>query len=66
MIKNIIAKNKIITPDIKELSFLKETFPSCFKADGSFDMSRFYEFLKDKIDITTLQLFEKNNAQDTF
>lgn len=67
MIKNIIAKNKIITPDIKELSFLKETFPSCFKADGSFDMSRFYEFLKDKINIShegyELEFLGKNYAK---
>ena len=67
MIKNIIAKNEIITPNVKELSFLKETFPSCFKTDGSFDMSRFYEFLKDKIDIShegyELKFLGKNYAK---
>lgn len=67
MIKNIIAKNEIITPNVKELSFLKETFPSCFKADGSFDMSRFYEFLNDKIDIShegyELKFLGKNYAK---
>lgn len=67
MIKNIIAKNETITPNIKELSILKETFPSCFKADGSFDMQRFYEFLKDKIDISyegyELKFLGKNYAK---
>jgi len=52
MIKNIVAKNETVTPSDKEMSVLRENFPACFKADGSFDMNRFAEFLKDKVDIT--------------
>ena len=30
----------------------RENFPSCFNADGSFELVRFSEFLKDKADIS--------------
>lgn len=52
MIKDIMKANELVTPNQKEINVLKENFPSCFSADGSFDMVRFSEFLKDKIDIT--------------
>lgn len=52
MIKNTIEKNELATPNMKEIAVLKEHFPSCFKNDGSFDMNKFSEFLKDKVDIT--------------
>lgn len=52
MIKDVITANEQATPNMKELAVLKENFPSCFKADGSFDMVRFLEFLKDKVDVT--------------
>lgn len=52
MIKDIMKANELVTPNQKEINVLKENFPSCFNADGTFDMVRFSEFLKDKIDIT--------------
>lgn len=52
MIKDIMEANDCMSPNDKELTILKENFPSCFRTDGSFDMVRFSEYLKDKIDIT--------------
>ena len=52
MIKDIITANEFVTPNKREMDILKENFPSCFRNDGSFDMERFSEFLKDKIDIS--------------
>lgn len=52
MIKDIIDNNQNTMPNQKEIAILKEHFPSCFKMDGSFDMVRFSEFLKDKVDVT--------------
>lgn len=52
MIKDIMTANELVTPNQKEINVLKENFPSCFNADGTFDIVRFSEFLKDKIDIT--------------
>lgn len=52
MIKDIMTANELVMPNQKEINVLKEYFPSCFNADGTFDMVRFSEFLKDKIDIT--------------
>ncbi len=67
MIKNIMESNEKVTPNDKEMTVLKENFPSCFKADGSFDMARFAEFLKDKIDISyegyELKFLGKNYAK---
>lgn len=51
MIKNTIENNELATPNMKEIAVLKEHFPSCFKNDGSFDMNKFSEFLKDKVDV---------------
>ena len=51
MIKDIIKKNKTMTSGLHELDVLREHFPACFKADGSFDIIRFQEYLKDKINI---------------
>lgn len=45
MIKDIMKANELVTPNQKEINVLKENFPSCFSADGSFDMVRFSEFL---------------------
>lgn len=52
MIKDIISANEAVSPNDKEIAILKEYFPSCFNSDGSFDMSRFSELLKDKVDVT--------------
>lgn len=67
MIKDIITANEQITPNMKEIAMLKEHFPCCFKSDGSFDMVRFSEFLKDKVDIIyegyELKFLGKNYAK---
>lgn len=41
-----------ITPNGKEVGILKKTFPSCFKNDGSFDIVRFKELLRDTVTIS--------------
>jgi adenine-specific DNA-methyltransferase len=67
MIKDIINANDAVTPNSHEMAVLKETFPSCFKADGSFDIERFKEFLSDKITVTgegyELKFLGKNYAR---
>lgn len=67
MIKDIITSNELVTPNQKEINILKENFPSCFRADGTFDMVRFSEFLNDKIDIShegyELKFLGKNYAK---
>lgn len=52
MIKDILEANDNVTHNQKELEVLKQYFPACFKSDGSFDITRFSEFLKDKVNIT--------------
>jgi adenine-specific DNA-methyltransferase len=51
MIKDIEDKNESVKINDKELSVLRETFPSCFRVDGSFDVVRFQEQIKDKVDL---------------
>ena len=51
MIQNIAHNNENVSINDKEISILKEHFSSCFKKDGSFDIERFKEELKDKVDI---------------
>lgn len=67
MIKDIINANEKVTLNGKEMSVLRENFPACFCADGSFDITRFSEFLKDKIDIShegyELKFLGKNYAK---
>ncbi|MDE7419997.1 MAG: site-specific DNA-methyltransferase, partial [Muribaculaceae bacterium] len=67
MIKDILDKNNSITPGDNELEVLREHFPACFKEDGSFDIVRFQEYLKDKIDVTDegyeLRFLGKNYAR---
>jgi methyltransferase len=67
MIKDVLAANELVEPNQKEIHILKEIFPSCFRADGTFDMIRFSEFLKDKIDIShegyELKFLGKNYAK---
>jgi type III restriction enzyme/adenine-specific DNA-methyltransferase len=41
MIKDILNQNENITPISHQLEVLKEHFPACFSADGSFDLERF-------------------------
>lgn len=52
MIKDIIESNETVTPNSREIEILKENFPSCFRADGSFDIARFKEFLGDKVTVS--------------
>lgn len=67
MIKDIIDKNKSVTPGSNELEILREHFPACFKEDGSFDIVRFQEYLKDKVEVTDegyeLRFLGKNYAR---
>lgn len=67
MIKDIIAKNNSVTPGSNELEILREHFPACFKEDGSFDIVRFQEYLKDKVEVTDegyeLRFLGKNYAR---
>lgn len=67
MIKDIMSANENVIPNQKEMEILHEHFPSCFTADGSFDLVRFSEFLKDKIDIShegyELKFLGKNYAK---
>ena len=67
MIKDIMAANESVAPNQKEMAILRENFPSCFRADGTFDMVRFSEFLKDKIDVShegyELKFLGKNYAK---
>jgi adenine-specific DNA-methyltransferase len=66
MIKDIMNANDSATPNSREMAVLKENFPSCFRADGSFDIERFKEFLSDKIAVTgegyELKFLGKNYA----
>ena len=65
MIKDIIANNNV-TVGAKEIEILKEHFPACFH-NGSFDIERLKEYLKDKIHITEegyeLRFLGKNYAR---
>lgn len=51
MIKDIEKDNENVAINDKEILVLKEHFPACFKVDGSFDLERFKEELKEKVDI---------------
>ncbi len=52
MLKDIINKNESVIPNGDKLALLKENFPSCFRADGTFDLANFSDFLKDKVSVT--------------
>ncbi len=49
MLKEILEKNEDAQPSDREMAALHENFPACFRADGSFDMERFKEYLNDKV-----------------
>ena len=67
MIKDILRKNEIMTPNSREIAVLREHFPACFKSDGSFDFERFRGFLNDKLTVThegyELKFLGKNYAR---
>ena len=67
MIRDIMMANEAVTPNQREMEILQEYFPSCFHSDGSFDLTRFSEFLKDKVNVTKegyeLKFLGKNYAR---
>lgn len=67
MIKDILQSNNTIVPGSKELEILRENFPACFHVDGTFDIDRFREYLKDKVDVSDegyeLRFLGKNYAR---
>jgi len=67
MIKDIIKNNENISLNKREIDVLREYFPSCFRADGSFDIERFKSFLSDKVSISEegyeLKFLGKNYAR---
>lgn len=52
MIQDILANNENIHINDKQIAVLKEHFPSCFSGDGTFDIVRFQEEIKEKTEIT--------------
>ncbi len=67
MVRDIIEANETLEPNTKEITVLRENFPSCFKEDGSFDIERFKEFLKGKVAVShegyELKFLGKNYAR---
>ena len=67
MVKDILADNEGVGANDKEMNALKEHFPACFAADGSFDIARFKEYLADKVNVTNegyeLRFLGKNYAR---
>ena len=66
MIKDIMEANNNVAVGTKEIEILKEHFPACFH-NGSFDIERLKEYLKDKINVTEegyeLRFLGKNYAR---
>ena len=52
MIKQIVDKNLEVKPNSKKLEALKEYFAGCFTKEGTFDIERFKEMMKDEVDIS--------------
>lgn len=52
MIKDIIDKNADVKPNSKKLEALKEYFAGCFTKEGTFDIERFKEMMRDEVDIS--------------
>ena len=67
MIQNTLASNENAKANSREMETLRQTFPSCFRADGSFDFERFREFLGDKVYVVhegfELRFLGKNYAR---
>ena len=67
MIKDIMRENDAVAPNSKELQILKEHFPGCFTAEGSFDLEKFKGLLSDKVAVTNegyeLRFLGKNYAR---
>lgn len=52
MIKQIIENNAEVKPNSKKLEALREHFAGCFTAEGTFDIERFKDMMKDEVDIS--------------
>lgn len=52
MIQQIIDKNSEVKPNSKKLEALKEYFAGCFTKEGTFDIERFKDMMKDEVDIS--------------
>ena len=52
MIKDIIDKNAEVKPNSKKMEALKEYFAGCFTKEGTFDIERFKEMIKDEVDMS--------------
>jgi type III restriction enzyme/adenine-specific DNA-methyltransferase len=67
MIKDVMTTNESATPNSREINILKVHFPSCFHSDGSFDIDRFQEYIRDKVAVThegyELRFLGKNYAR---
>ena len=67
MIKNTWEKNENASANKKEITVLKEHFPSCFTENGSFDLERFKEYLSEDINVVNegyeLKFLGKNYAR---
>ena len=51
MVKEIRQRNGKMKPNEREMRVLRENFPGCFRADGTFDLVRFQEAIKETTDI---------------
>lgn len=67
MVKDVLMSNESVKANSREIEALKEYFPACFHADGSFDLERFKESLSDSVNITNegyeLRFLGKNYAR---
>lgn len=52
MVKDIISQNAAVQAGDKELAALKQIFPQCFTAEGSFDIERFRQALPEGLSLT--------------
>ena len=52
MIKQIIENNAEVKPNSKKLEALREYFAGCFTVEGTFDIERFKDMMKDNVNIS--------------
>ena len=53
MVKEIRQRNEQVKPNEREMRVLRENFPGCFRADGTFDLVRFQEAIKETTDVVS-------------
>ena len=51
MVKEIRQRNGKMKPNEREMRVLRENFPGCFRADGTFDLVRFQEMIQETTDV---------------